>query len=206
MLRTQLFFIFLLSFFSQPVYGIFGIRLVIPWDPWKKEEIDIHSRKYLYEIIKHSPNFILTKEVKENREYYIQLIEQHLEVLNTKLNQFNYAEYKNYSIGALSLAAAMFTSRVLIVSQNEITALRKLLDDNGSHKTSWLNHSLPSNEKSKIENQLSIQEARIFVNGPLMFFFSYLALTRLYKAMRYKAKVQKRIDRDMHVLKLLKQN
>lgn len=190
--RLLFFLLCMISF--QSLYGIFGIRLVIPWDPWKKEEIDVNSRKYLYEILKHSPNFILTKEVKENREYYIKLIEQHIKVLQEKKNKFNFGQFKKFTIATLWTAAALSTLRSFINKKDEI----KNLKDQNSSISSFISKTVSADD-------LAEKRGELFGITIYLVPFCYFATTRLYKAILYKAEVQQRLERDLHILNLLQQ-
>lgn len=193
MLIKRLFFLFCVSSFIQLRCGDFGVRVVVPIDFWKKqkkEKIDIHSRKYLYEIIKHSPNFILTKEVKENREYYIKLMEQHIEYLYHKKNKLNYTEGKAYVIGTSALVCVGLLSAIIVKANEDIKAIKN---------NSFFNRQFDSVDADR---EKLIRASCSLALLPA----AYCAATRLWKAIRYKTNIQKRINRDTHILNLLKQN
>lgn len=199
MLTKRLFFLFWISFFSNPVYGIFDyfrLGLAVVFDPLKKEDVDINSRKYLYEILKNSPDFILTNHVKKNREYYIKLIEQHLRKLEQKKSIIYPSQFKKLAKVMPYLCATVGSIAVCEWCNERMLTLNKIIDTN----------KINMNDRNRMVGEFNYR-AELAV---LSFLFSlpcaYQTIKKLYKTIKFSNQLEERMHRDIHILKLLKQS
>lgn len=139
-----------------------------------------NSRHWLYWMERNSPHFILTDEVKSNLNFYVHMIENHIEKLERKTAQQNALQAKKATKAAACIGLAIASSQAL----------------------NWV-WTLPIMENKNLEMFYVFSSVAFWHITPLSTFFGGVYT---YKSFSYKQRLQKRLERDKRVLKLLLNN
>lgn len=142
-----------------------------------------YSREWLYHVARDNPNFMLFKEVRENRDYFIQLIRDHIQKLEYKLiDQRSRVSFNKLFHGIMSgVMGGVFIGKA---SYGLMTKMLK----------KWY-------KKDFGGALFNGAGAGIFCcTGALLCF---IGCKHIMRAMQYKQEVQKRLERDQGILQQL---
>jgi len=181
MKKKQIFFLILLSWFSQGFGMTMPIIFVQP--PIVKRAPDHLSREWLYELIEYSPSSIDTKEIRENLPYYIRMIEDDIEYLETIRNIQDQIQNKYVYNGLKKITGA-----ALVFVSTGIACYKAISHDRCGY----------------VEGLGPIHAVSAFLVPPACLVLGTFGAIETYVAMDYKKNLNERLQKNKHILKLLK--
>lgn len=148
------------------------------------------SRQWLYMLNYYSPGSILTKEVKDNREYYVCMMQNYIAKLEHKIktqDQTVKAKYNKAMVaGSISLAS--------------FGAFKGLL----YHLNNYYYHGRIFEEYMENEDIASILlSIPCFITGTIA---GIIGIKKTLNAARYKEKLQNKLRFNKYILSLLQQS